>query len=223
MKRRKVNLSAVILWGVVAYAIALLSYCTMNNFLNSSADDISAFGSILGACGAFFAAFVATYLFNDWKEQQRYQNTLQFGLDVYSNFKVLDEKFTLVRNELILVQNQYESEVVSNKTNALEFFLNKSSEASQKNLEILSAFNKFHESYVNYLIVTDQENKLEETLPYTSESIYKFCRLLGKIKFESGSQERKILIDELLNPPFLQLESYIYNYYIKSILMKLRE
>lgn len=71
MNRRKVNLSAVILWGVVAYAIALLTYCTMNKFLKSStsADDISAFGSILGACGAFFAAFVATYLFNDWKVQ----------------------------------------------------------------------------------------------------------------------------------------------------------
>lgn len=69
MKSKKVNLSLVILWGVVAYAIALLTYCTMNNFLNSSADKISAFGSILGAIGTFFAAFVATYLFNDWKAQ----------------------------------------------------------------------------------------------------------------------------------------------------------
>jgi len=195
----------------------------MNNFLNSSADDISAFGSILGACGAFFAAFVATYLFNDWKEQQRYQNTLQFGLDVYSNFKILDEKFTQIKNELILAQTQYESDVLSNKTNALEFFLDKSNEASKMNLEILFVFSKFHESYVNYLIVTDQENKLEETLPDTSASIYKFCKLLGQIKLESDSQKRKSLIDELLNPPFSHIDTSIYNYYIKSILIKIRE
>lgn len=223
MNRRKLNLSVVLLWGVVAYAIALLTYCTMNKFLKSSADDISAFGSILGACGAFFAAFVATYLFNDWREQQRYQNTFQFGLDVYTNFKVLDEIFTQIKNELLLVQTQYESEVVSNKTNALFFFLDKSNEVSKKNLELLFAFNKFHESYVNYLIVTDQENKLDETLPYTSDSIYKFYTALGQIKFESDSQKRKNLIDELLNPPFSEIGSYIYNYYIKSILIKIRE
>lgn len=86
MKSKKVNLSLVLLWGVVAYAIALLTYCTMNNFLNSSADDISAFGSILGACGAFFAAFVATYLFNDWKEQHNKQVTNTLALQAYQEF-----------------------------------------------------------------------------------------------------------------------------------------
>jgi hypothetical protein len=223
MKRRKLNLSVVILWGVVAFAIALLTYCTMNNFLNSSADNISAFGSILGACGAFFAAFVATYLFNDWKEQQRYQNTLQFGLDVYSNFKILDDKFTQIKNELCLVQAHYETYVPSNTTNALDYFIDKSNEVSKMNLELLLAFRKFHESYLNYLIVTDQEETVTHTLPYTTDSINKFYMVLGKIKIESESEKRKNLIDELLTPPFSQIDSYIYNHYIKSILIKIRE
>ncbi|CAI3119489.1 hypothetical protein MWMV2_MWMV2_03691 [Acinetobacter oleivorans] len=186
-------------------------------------DSLSTVSGIFGGITTIGAAVIAAYLFNDWKIQQRYQNTLQFGLDVYSNFKILDDKFTQIKNELCLVQAHYEAHVVPKRTNALDYFLDKSEEISRKNLEILIAFNKFHESYLNYLIVTDQENKIDETLPYTSDSINKYYELLGKIKFESESQKRKFLIDELLIPPFSQIDSYIYNYYIKSILIKIRE
>lgn len=93
MNRRKINLSAVILWGVVAYAIALLTYCTMNNFLKSSADDISAFGSILGACGTFFAALVATYLFNDWKDQKKYEIVSTLAIEAHREFIYAKDKY----------------------------------------------------------------------------------------------------------------------------------
>jgi len=73
MKSKKDNFYVVLLWGVVIYAIALLTYCTMKNVFTASSEYISAFGSILGACGAFFAAFVAAYLFNDWKTSAKYQ------------------------------------------------------------------------------------------------------------------------------------------------------
>ncbi|HFG6923723.1 hypothetical protein NQ659_09215 [Acinetobacter baumannii] len=93
MNRRKLNLSVVLLWGVVAYAIALLTYCTMNKFLKSSADDISAFGSILGACGAFFAAFVATYLFNDWKDQKKYEIVSTLAIEAHREFIYAKDKY----------------------------------------------------------------------------------------------------------------------------------
>lgn len=73
MKSKKDNFYVVLLWGVVIYAVALLSYCTMKIVFKASADYISAFGSILGACAALFAAFVAAYLFNDWKDQHNAQ------------------------------------------------------------------------------------------------------------------------------------------------------
>ena len=76
MNRRKLNLLALLLWGIVAYAIALLTYCTMQDVFHSSVENISAFGSILGGCGAFFAAFVAIYLFNDWRETEDFKRIL---------------------------------------------------------------------------------------------------------------------------------------------------
>jgi len=57
----------LLLWGVVAYAAAVLIYYTLKA-LDHSADFISAFGSILSAIAAFYAAYVAINLFNDWRD-----------------------------------------------------------------------------------------------------------------------------------------------------------
>jgi hypothetical protein len=71
MKTKNETLLSILLCAVVAYALALLTYCTLKNVYSTSADFISAFGSILGACGTFFAAFIAVYLFNDWRLEYR--------------------------------------------------------------------------------------------------------------------------------------------------------
>ncbi|MDC5210388.1 hypothetical protein MSC32_16735 [Acinetobacter baumannii] len=71
MNSKYEKLIVVVLWSVVAYAVALLTFCTFKNIYNLNADFISAFGSILGACAAIFAAVVAAYLFNDWKLEYR--------------------------------------------------------------------------------------------------------------------------------------------------------
>ncbi len=61
----------LLLWGVVAYAAAILIYYTLKAF-DHSADFISAFGSILSAIAAFFTAFVAVFIFAKWKKQAIY-------------------------------------------------------------------------------------------------------------------------------------------------------
>ena len=84
----------VVFWGVVAYAVALLTFCTFKNFYNLSADFISAFGSILGACAAIFAGFVAAYLFNDWKASANYEK----------NKEIIDKfESTYIETKIILV------------------------------------------------------------------------------------------------------------------------
>lgn len=90
MQSKKYNFYVVLLWGVVIYAISLLTYCTMKYVFSASSDNISAFGSILGACGAFFAAFVAAYLFNDWKEQHNKQVQNNLSLQVFDAFSVFE-------------------------------------------------------------------------------------------------------------------------------------
>lgn len=41
----------------------------MKNIIGFNTDSISAFGSILGAIATFFAALIAIYIFNGWKNQ----------------------------------------------------------------------------------------------------------------------------------------------------------
>lgn len=98
MNRRKLNLLALLLWGVVAYAIALLIYCTIKDVFHSSVENISAFGSILGGCGAFFAAFVAIYLFNDWRENEDFKRILSIHDQC---FKVIYDNSNIIEDILI--------------------------------------------------------------------------------------------------------------------------
>ncbi|WP_151984697.1 hypothetical protein [Acinetobacter radioresistens] len=58
----------LLLWGVVAYAVTILTYFTFKAFGQGS-DYISALGSLLSAAATFFAAYIAITLFNDWKVQ----------------------------------------------------------------------------------------------------------------------------------------------------------
>jgi len=94
MNSKNEKLVVVVFWGVVAYSVALLTYCTFKNFYNLSADFISAFGSILGACAAFFAAFVAAYLFNDWKSTANYEQNKEI-IDKFES-TYIDVKIILV-------------------------------------------------------------------------------------------------------------------------------
>lgn len=94
MNSKYEKLVVVVFWGIVAYAVALLTFCTFKNFYNLTADFISAFGSILGACAAIFAAFVAAYLFNDWKTSANYEQ----------NKEIIDKfESTYIETKIILV------------------------------------------------------------------------------------------------------------------------
>lgn len=127
MKNKKEIFFVVILWGIVAYAIALLSFCTMKNIYGTNADFISAFGSYLGAIGAFFAAFVAVYLFNDWKVQALHEtkkehlgklitltNKLRFNLIVkrqaLSNMLKAKES-AVITDEIKSLDQKFDSEI----------------------------------------------------------------------------------------------------------------
>lgn len=76
-----------LLWGIVAYAVAILTYFTFKIF-NHGDDSISAFGSLLSAIATFFAAFVAVMLFTNWKEQ--HNKTILAG-EAKTLFKLLNE------------------------------------------------------------------------------------------------------------------------------------
>lgn len=87
------------LWGIVAYAVAILTYFTFKIF-NYGEDSISAFGSVLSAVATFFAAYVAVMLFTNWKEQH---NKTILAEEAKIIFKLLNEDILVFSNHYTFV------------------------------------------------------------------------------------------------------------------------
>lgn len=104
MKSDKSTFYSILLWGIVTYAIALLTYCTLRAYICDNKDFISSFGSIIGGIGTFFAAFIAAYLFNDWKEQH---NKTIIGGDARKAFTLLHNE----RNYLLDLQHKLKDQI----------------------------------------------------------------------------------------------------------------
>ncbi|WP_447500318.1 hypothetical protein [Acinetobacter oleivorans] len=196
MNLRKVNLSVVILWGVVTYAVALLIYCTMKNVLSISADNISAFGSVLGACGAFFAAFVATYLFNDWRHQASFDLKKQHVNEIIYLLALSYDELHKIEEILLNVKKTKEYKVLSEKYCSFkakdlrdEFY------SKQLNVKMLDRLNKTDNEIFN--IYAKYQNHFSYLLDHFNRIQDSYIRYYGKLISEMGSAECKIMVETI--------------------------
>lgn len=59
--------------AIVLYSTSMLVYGTIRIFIGERIDAISAFGSVLGGLGTFYAAFMAFYIYKGWKVQANFE------------------------------------------------------------------------------------------------------------------------------------------------------
>ncbi|MBK5646632.1 MAG: hypothetical protein I4N51_05610 [Acinetobacter sp.] len=59
--------------AIVLYSTSMLVYGTLRIFIGENIDAISAFGSVLGGLGAFYAAFMAFHIYKGWKVQANFE------------------------------------------------------------------------------------------------------------------------------------------------------
>ncbi|MDC4397385.1 hypothetical protein OHV36_01245 [Acinetobacter baumannii] len=208
MKHRKVTLSEVLLWGVVAYALALLTYCTMKSVLSTSADNISAFGSILGASGAFFAAFVATYLFNDWRLQASFDLKKQHVNEISYLLAQSYDELHKMEEILLNLKNVEDYKILSEKyysfkANDLrdEFY------SKQLNVKILDRLNKsgneifdIYAKYQNHFVyLVDNFNRIQKS----------YIRYYDKFNSTMSNAERLIMQHKESFPKYILSEKNI--------------
>lgn len=155
MKQRKITLTVVLIGGVAAYAIAFLTYFTLKYWLNNSADNISAFGSILGAVGAFFAAFIATYLFNDWKDQHNKQVQNTFAIQVFDSFSIFEKnilEYSLFISHLQELRSSYENYELTweilNKDGNIIYIQNINTKKDELDLSFYKLISKLKNYYI---------------------------------------------------------------------------
>ncbi|WP_391485648.1 hypothetical protein [Acinetobacter pittii] len=100
----KKDKQSLLLWGIVAYSVALLLYCTLKTLIGANADSISAFGSILSAIATIYATYIAVKLYIDWKDPHKasfYVNECKNVLDVYKQLNLCQRNLSLLEFELM--------------------------------------------------------------------------------------------------------------------------
>ncbi|MEJ5038023.1 hypothetical protein WH285_13885 [Acinetobacter johnsonii] len=106
---KKEKLLAVVLWLIVAYAVALLVYCTLYFVCGKSDGYISAFGSILSAVAGFSACFVALYLYSSWQEQKFYDLKKGYIEKIAANIFSIDDELEVALMNLELFLSKYDT------------------------------------------------------------------------------------------------------------------
>lgn len=170
MSKNRINFYAILLWGVVIYSISLLTYCTMRTVFHDSADAISAFGSLLGALGAFFATIVAAYLFNDWKDQKKYEIVSTLALEAHREYMYAKDKYMF-----FLFQHIYKTPEITYKEvdddffrvvaklNLLDAILDRFKFGIRLNDEIVNLYNKGYCKIPDYFRNIENLKNVNET------------------------------------------------------------
>lgn len=78
---------------VILYLVSMLVYVSIEFFGGADVDKISAFGSVLGGVGTIFAGFVAIYLFNDWKDQKKYEIVSALAIETHREYMHAKDKY----------------------------------------------------------------------------------------------------------------------------------
>ena len=92
---------------------SMLVFVSVQFFGGSDSGKISAFGSVLGGVGAFFAGFVAIYLFNGWKVQHNHTSLKEFSLKVFYVYTDINVKLVSIND--IFVKSLQKHKIGTNK------------------------------------------------------------------------------------------------------------
>ncbi|ENX22482.1 hypothetical protein F892_01724 [Acinetobacter vivianii] len=220
MKSDKSTFYAILLWGIVIYAIALLIYCTLRNYSADSKDFISDFGSIIGGVGTFFAAFVAAYLFNDWRTEKSYDLHKEYLQDFSQNLSKINSIISESNWWFIHFYQKYnETDEDGNlkKSVSLRKIIVHDYREVQKIINNLENCNEFFELYYQYENLIDMYNKyiyIFSQLCFINEEVETLYNNFSK----SEDSDQSVFITYYIN--FIKLEKNAKNA-IETIINKL--
>ncbi|MFW1848217.1 hypothetical protein [Acinetobacter oleivorans] len=119
----KEDKQSLLLWGIVAYSVVLLLYCTLKTLIGAGAEFISAFGSILSAIATVYATFIAIKLYADWKDPHQanfYVNECKNVLDIYKQLHLCQRNLNILELELLNLISSEDGLGIRNKSDFTE-------------------------------------------------------------------------------------------------------
>ena len=177
-------------------------------------DSLSTTGSIFSAIATLGAASVAAYLFNDWKKQQRYQNSIEFGKIALDSFKKYDNSFDNLVDKLIIECSSLETESSYFIDEETLDYLTELSE------ETYNLFYSFHDDFIEHLYVRyplDHNNKLiidssvnEKIEKWEADINYVHKKIIELISEKRKNEFNLLILKELTESPWDDITGDIY-------------
>ena len=205
--------NSLLFWVFLAvnlYLISMLVFVSVQFFGGSDTDKISAFGSVLGGVGAFFAGFVAIYLFNGWKVQHNHTSLKEFSLKVF--YVYTDINVRLVSINDIFVKSLQKHKIGTNK-----YIISKVADDIEPELKILGDrfVELLHQIHFFQNLNSDSDNQtLSEMhnliIDYIEVmDISRYRKLTDHEEFASVESKLKVKWSELDDPFCDYLKKYI--------------
>ena len=200
--------------AIVLYSTSMLVYGTLRIFIGENIDAISAYGSVLGAIGAFFAAFVALIIFDGWKIQHNKNLNNKYAekvLDAYNSYLISTLNFDLFLptfdDVIFLERLSGNQDNLISKQERLDFLRE----------EINKAFKEFISKLNYYGIISENENITQNQIKRINEKFIDINKVNNdqNLSFESPEAEQ-------LSIGYKDLSITIESVCIKSILKSMR-
>ncbi|EHU3346028.1 hypothetical protein AXY20_RS02205 [Acinetobacter baumannii] len=213
---------AAIIFSFLLFSILAILFFYWGD-TSSVKDALSTVSGIFGGITTIGAAIIAAYFFNDWKEQQRYQNSIEFGKMALDSFKKYDNSFDNFVDELIMECSSLENES--------SYFIDeeKLDYLIELSEETYNLFYSFHDDFIEHLYVRyplDHNNKLiiDSTINKKIEKWEEDITYVHKKIIELNSEKHKnefnlLILKELTESPWDDITGDIYPL-IRDIILK---
>lgn len=212
-KKNNMKSKSLLFWVYLAvnlYLISMLVFVSVQFFGGSDIGKISAFGSVLGGVGAFFAGFVAIYLFNGWKVQHNHTSLKEFSLKVFY-------VYTDINIRLVSITDIFVKSLKKHKIGPSKHILSKVADDIEPELKIIGDrfvelihqihfFQKLNSDSDNQTL-TEMHNLILEYAAIMDISYYR--QLTDHEDFANAESELKVKWDGLGDPFCDYLKKYI--------------
>ncbi|WP_147387782.1 hypothetical protein [Acinetobacter sp. WCHAc010052] len=178
-------------------------------------DTLSITASFFGGFTTLTAAYIASRLFNDWKDQQRHQNSLEFAKIVLDSYKVFDRSYDDLI-DILLCKLEFLKEEI--EIDSSEF-----DELLDKGYKVVNLFYYFHDDLLNFYYVSNSKYQISQMLSEWEDNIHLFFETLNNLSdTETGNQEKLIITEELTSEPFTTLSADFNEKLVNIVLKPLR-
>ena len=211
--------TAILVVGIFSLLIFCASYYFVlidpdsSNYPLKEALSITA--SFFGGFATLTAAYIASRLFNDWKDQQRHQNALVFAQTTLQSYKTFKISLELLEDEVILLNEFLQDNDLATDNNFInEFYEKLTDEAYQ----MLTTFHYFHDDILDFWYVSISSFELGDILERWVDDIYNIHKEIHALNTENNISDNIKTVEKILLPIDNESDSYLN--VVKDVILK---